>query len=518
MQTAEIITQLQSLGLRVEAEAEKRAGGAGPAEGGALLINGVAATVPTDSPFAADSPWVLRSGPEGAALYLDGEKIPAQVELLPTPRFYAQRTPEGVPLKQVALMHGQGCLASTVLQRCLFWDSPNRCSFCGIELSLANEGTLEVKTPEQLALAAARAKELDGASHVVLTTGCAAPAGSELKHLAACAQAIKESSGLPIHAQFLPPPFNRSFRRLAEAGVDTVGIHVESFDLNVLESHAVPKYGLGLERFFEAWMEAVEVFGPGQVSSFVIAGLGEDPEGLITGCRMLAELGVYPFLLPLRPIPGSELAQAAPPDPAYMAGLYQEVAAILQQTGLSAARSKAGCVRCGACSALGSWELPEARLVVRPARDQAEREAGLAVRQGVFVQEQHIVQLSDHDEYDDYSIHLLALDRGRVVGTVRVYQRQDQPNAWVGGRLAVARDQRRGGAGAALVREAMRTVRRRGCTRFTAEIQEANVAFFQRLGWSKAGETYEMHGWTHQPMEADLDAAPDLKPGESHAA
>ena len=518
MQTAEIITELQSLGLRVEAEAEKRAGGAGPAEGGALIINGVAATAPTDSPFVADSPWVLKTGPQGAALHRDGEAVEAEVELPPTPRFYGQTTPEGVPLRQVALLHGRDCLASTVLQRCLFWDSPNRCSFCGIELSLANQDTLELKTPEQLALAAAQAKELDGAAHVVLTTGCAAPAGRELKHLAACASAIKESSGLPIHAQFLPPPFNRSFKSLAEAGVDTVGIHVESFDLNVLESHAMPKYGLGLERFFEAWMEAVEVFGPGQVSSFILAGLGENPEGLVTGCRMLAELGVYPFLLPLRPIPGSELAEAAPPDPAYMSGLYQEVAAVLQQTGLSAAQSKAGCVRCGACSALGAWELPAARLVVRPARDQNEREAALAVRQRVFVDEQHIVALSDRDQHDEHSIHLLALDQGQVVGTVRCTSATTSPTpgwaaVWPWSRATAAP-----GAGAALVQEAMRTVRRRGCAHFSAEIQEANVAFFQRLGWSKAGETFQMHGWIHQPMTADLNAAPDLKPGESHGA
>ena len=502
----------------MEAVGEKRSGGAGPAEGGTLIIKGVAATVPLDSPFAADSPWSLRLGPEGAELLLGGEPVEAEVEIAPRPRFYDEVTPEGVPLKQVALLHGRDCLASTVLQRCLFFNGPNRCSFCGIELSLDAGNTLEQKTPEQLALAAAKAKELDGASHVVLTTGSAAPAGSELKHLAACARAIKESSGLPIHAQFLPPPFNRSFRALAEAGVDTVGLHVESFDPTVLERHAIPKAGLGLGRFVEAWLEAVEVFGPGQVSSFLIAGLGEDPDELVAGCRMLAEMGVYPYLLPLRPIPGSELAEAAPPDPEYMSGLYKRVAAALQQTGMSAAQSKAGCVRCGACSALGAWELEPARLVVRPARGEAEREAALAVRERVFVREQGIVPLSDRDQIDERSIHLLALVQGDIVGTVRVYQSEDRPEAWVGGRLAVEKSQRRSGAGAALVREAMRTVRRRGCTHFTAEIQQANVAFFERLGWSRSGEPYEIHGWVHQPMTAELSAAPDLEPGESHGA
>ncbi len=518
MQTAEIITHLQSKGLRTRAGADKRLGGAGPAEGGTLLVNGVAATVPMDSPYAAGSPWELEAGPSGPALLREGRTVEAAVELVASPAFYGQTTEEGVPLKQVALLHGRDCLASTVLQRCIFWDSPNRCAFCGIELSLAGGSTLELKTPEQMALAAAKAKELDGVKHVVLTTGSAAPAGREIKHLAACAKAIKDASGLPVHAQFLPPPFVRDLERLAQAGVDTVGIHIENFDPGVLSSYAMPKYGLGLGRFIEAWSESVGIFGPGQVSSFVIAGLGEDPAGLVAGCRLLAELGVYPFLLPLRPIPGSELAEAAPPEPEYMTGLYRQVAAILQQTGLGAAQSKAGCVRCGACSALGSWELPPAKLVVRPARDDSERAAALAVRQRVFVKEQAIVSGSDADEWDDRSIHLMALVDGEILGTVRVYQCDDPPTAWVGGRLAVDQGQRRTGAGAALVREAMRTVRRQGCTHFSAEIQQANVAFFERLGWAKAGEPYEIHGWAHQPMTADLDQAPDLAYGESHGA
>ncbi len=507
MQTAEIITELQSMGLRVQAGAEKRRGGAGPAEGGTLLINGVAATVPVESPFAAASPWALGFAQGRAVLTRGGEAVEARVEPVAAPAFYRETTPGGEPLKHIALLHGSDCLATTVLQRCLFWNSPNRCTFCGIELSLAAGQTLEVKSPEQVAHAARRARDLDGVSHVVLTTGAAAPAGSEIKHLAACARAVKEAAGLPVHAQFLPPPYSRDLKRLAEAGVDTVGIHVESFDPGVLAEHAIPKAGLGLARFVEAWTDSVEICGAGQVSSFIIAGLGENRDELVAGCRLMAELGVYPFLLPLRPIPGSALAEAEPPPADYMAGLYREVAAILRDTGLSAAQSKAGCVRCGACSALGAWELPPARLVTRPVRSQAERDQALAVRHRVFVEEQGIVSGSDRDQQDQRSIHLVAVSGGQIVGTVRVYQREDQPESWVGGRLAVEKAHRKTGAGAALVKEAMRTVRRRGCTHFTAEIQEANVPFFERLGWRQEGGRYEIHGWVHQHMVADLDKA-----------
>ncbi len=50
------------------------------------------------------------------------------------------------------------------------------------------------------------AKELDSIRQVVLTTGRAAIPGEEIDHLARCATAVKKITGLPIQAQFLPPP------------------------------------------------------------------------------------------------------------------------------------------------------------------------------------------------------------------------------------------------------------------------------------------------------------------------
>jgi biotin synthase-related radical SAM superfamily protein len=88
----------------------------------------------------------------------------------------------------------------------------------------------------------------------------------------------------------------------------------------------------------------------------VIAGLGESDESIINGSKLLAELGVYPFIVPLRPIPGSLLEKEKPPSPDRMRAIYEQVAAILHDTGVSQKKNKAGCVRCRACSALPDFE------------------------------------------------------------------------------------------------------------------------------------------------------------------
>ena len=55
-----------------------------------------------------------------------------------------------------------------------------------------------------------------------------------------------------------------------------------------------------------------------------------------------------------------------------------------------------------------------------------------------------------------------------------------------------------------MVREAVRYVKKQGCSHFTAHIQAENVPFFLRLGWKPIGPLEDFHGRPHQLMEADL--------------
>jgi putative N-acetyltransferase (TIGR04045 family) len=94
--------------------------------------------------------------------------------------------------------------------------------------------------------------------------------------------------------------------------------------------------------------------------------------------------------------------------------------------------------------------------------------------------------------------------KGEMVGTVRVFPSHEGHGHWIGGRLAVRRAHRSTGAGEWLVREAVSYVKRHGCGKFTAHIQENNVPFFLKLGWRTVGPPGTYHGRLHQWMEADL--------------
>ena len=122
------------------------------------------------------------------------------------------------------------------------------------------------------------------------------------------------------------------------------------------------------------WERAVEVFGRGSVTTYVLLGMGERPEHILDGCRRAVEMGVYPFVVPLRPVPGTLMADSPAPEPDYVARIYSEVSAMIAGAGLDHLDAKAGCARCQACSGLSAWE----RLAKR---EQAGDGDGLLVTQ-----------------------------------------------------------------------------------------------------------------------------------------
>ena len=350
-----LLTELQSLGVRVEdSGVEGRRSGAGPSDAAMIWVEGIAVTFPFASEYVMKSPFALRPEGEGWALYRDGERV-GSASIPPRPRFYDLTTADGIPYWKVALLHLDS-LASTVIQTCSYWGTADQCRFCGIELSLEAGRTTAVKRPEQLAEVALAARDLDGAVDVTLTTGSTRARDRGALYVARCARAIKEATGLPIQAQFEPPEDLSVLEQVKELGVDSVGMHIETFDPKVFAWVAPAKACTGVEGYFRAWECAVEVFGRGQVSTYVILGMGEDPTLTVEGCKRAVDLGVYPFIVPLRPIPGSLMQDLLPPPPAYVESMYRQVVPHLLSRGLGASHVRAGCARCNACSAMSAFE------------------------------------------------------------------------------------------------------------------------------------------------------------------
>jgi len=355
MDMRSIQVELQSFGLRLPPYFPARNGGAGPAEGCTIRMAGRALTVPTQSHYVGSSPYSLQTQAGGAVVCREGVAI-AEVEIPVRPHFYDETTPQGESFSSIALLHGADCLASTVYQNCVYWETQQACKFCGIGLSFDRGATVLEKDPDMLGSVAVQAAARDGVRHVTLTTGMHSDESYTVGHLARCAQSITAGSGLPVHVQLMPPKDLSLLDELKQAGVATIGFHLETGDPGILESIAPAKSRCGIQRFMDAFMYGVELFGSNQVSSFIIVGLGEDADSIVRIAEKLCRLGVFPYVLPLRPIPGTPLSSLWPPDHRQMIAIYKRIAELLHDYGLSSAASKAGCVRCGACSCMCLFE------------------------------------------------------------------------------------------------------------------------------------------------------------------
>jgi radical SAM protein (TIGR04043 family) len=198
--------------------------------------------------------------------------------------------------------------------------------------------------------------ELDGVKHMVLTTGTPSGKDRGAAILTESAAAIKAAVALPIQAQCEPPDDDAWFTRMRDAGVDALGMHLEAVTPEVRTRIMPGKAQVPLSRYFSAFAAAVPVFGRGQVSTYILAGLGDTAEAILTMADRLIEIGVYPFVVPFVPVSGTPLESHPAPAAAFMDSILRPLSDRLRAAGLLAADIKAGCGKCGACSALSTYE------------------------------------------------------------------------------------------------------------------------------------------------------------------
>ncbi|MGD8569777.1 MAG: MSMEG_0568 family radical SAM protein [Gammaproteobacteria bacterium] len=357
------LTNIQTMGVRwvdTDSLGLARTGGAGPSDHKALSFEQQTVMVPVFSAQASESPYEAQTLPDGkrAAIRKKGDLI-CVADLPVTPKFYSRTTADGIPYWKIATLHSKDVLATTVLQECVrYRNRATSCQFCAIGESLKAGNTIAHKTPGQLAEVAKAAVELDNVKQMVMTTGTPKTNDRGAAVLCESAAAVTAAVDIPVQAQCEPPKDNFWFQRLYDSGVVSLGMHMEAVTETV-RKHIMPgKATVPLSRYMEAYAAAVDVFGRGQVSTYILAGLGDSEQDILAMCRKLVEIGVYPFVVPFVPIANTPLAHHPLPDSRMMHRIFSHLGPLLHKHGMTSENVKAGCAKCGACSSLKSYEKP----------------------------------------------------------------------------------------------------------------------------------------------------------------
>jgi len=138
---------------------------------------------------------------------------------------------------------------------------------------------------------------------------------------------------------------------------------------------------------------------------------------------------------------------------------------------------------------------------VRPARDQAEVDAALALRYDVFCIEQGVSLEEERDGRDDEALHLVAVDGGVVVATCRLLSEGPEVKL---GRMAVAPSHRGRRLAAALLVEADTRARELGARRIVLAAQLSAQAVYERAGYAPYGDVFPDAGIEHVMMGKPL--------------
>jgi predicted GNAT family N-acyltransferase len=130
-------------------------------------------------------------------------------------------------------------------------------------------------------------------------------------------------------------------------------------------------------------------------------------------------------------------------------------------------------------------------------------EGASALRRAVFIEEQNIPEELEWDALDAAVLHAVARNRiGQVIATGRLLPAEDGISHI--GRMAVHRNLRSGGHGAAVMQVLEETARLRGDHVVALNAQRSAERFYARLGYVPHGEAFEEAGIPHIEMRRPL--------------
>ncbi|WNI25268.1 GNAT family N-acetyltransferase [Streptomyces sp. ITFR-16] len=148
----------------------------------------------------------------------------------------------------------------------------------------------------------------------------------------------------------------------------------------------------------------------------------------------------------------------------------------------------------------------------RTVTGEQDRAACFQVRKDVFVGEQNVPEELEYDAYDADAVHVIAVAAdGTALGTGRLLHgpaaaAKTGGDLTVGslGRLAVTKEARGLGVGAALVRAVEDAARERGLTAVDLHAQTHALGFYERLGYAAYGPEFPDAGIPHRAMRRTI--------------
>ncbi|MDR2634397.1 MAG: radical SAM protein [Clostridiales bacterium] len=250
----------------------------------------------------------------GGTLYLkvNGMRL-FPVEYEPRPKFYGLNTSDDVPMRFLAQHRLGDELMVTYNTYCHTLKRGGQCRFCALNSNNAiipKRNGFFIQKPRQIA-EVAEAAYTEGVVRRLEITGGILPNREEVDFIIETGKAVCERLGTKSvpggHVLVAAPTDFSKIEALKEAGWEYVFFNLEVWNEHLFRGLCPGKESIvGRDTWLKALDYAVQVFGPRNVRSILIAGL-EPFDSYFEGLKYLTERGIYADPSPFMPMPGSPM-------------------------------------------------------------------------------------------------------------------------------------------------------------------------------------------------------------------
>lgn len=296
-------------------------------------------------------PYVADYDPETGCFFLmEDDYVVDEIDFVPRPSFYGKVTSKGTPMEAVALARAQK-LILTAFQKCLFWKDKDQCHYCAF---FSQTKTAEVDEEDILETVREALKEPGRYSQIYLSGGSdyrgSYPFAEEIERYIRIFRSIGTMFDGRFHSQLMAPAYEKKDVKkiYEETGITSYCPNIEIMDKTLFQRLCPGKEKwVGYDAWIRRTIDAVEIFGTGNVYTQVVAGAElAKPYGFesaddalrsnLEGCEFFAKNGVICLSTIWRPHKHAKLGYQPMPPLSYYIRLTKGFYEIRKSYGLVA--------------------------------------------------------------------------------------------------------------------------------------------------------------------------------------
>lgn len=307
-----------------------------------FMINDLIVNTCISESFCKKSPFTIKET-NGIFELFDNERFISKIDVLPLPEWCKEYV-EGYRIGDYLRPHSKHCIACWPYLKCNYYSIGKQCRFCSM-------GDYQIKTilPESIVGEMIKTAIANNPNYEVALSGgtCHEPDHS-IAYFSKVCEIVRKNDIEYISVETAPPNELFYIDELKKSGATAIIMNLEIADEERRKIICPGKSSISQQHYLYAYERAVNVFGAGNVSCVLIAGI-QKAEDIINKSAELIDMGVVPTIIPFKPLDGCNMRRQPITNPDELILIATEVDKLLNEHKLAASNQK-GCTKCNGCS------------------------------------------------------------------------------------------------------------------------------------------------------------------------